>query len=240
MKNSIGPNLRELDCPGFPPRVNHASVCDYETCTIYSSGGFYVDTKAALAHNPLVEKLVDIYQLRLRSVNPEWELIFPRTSDHGVNRHTLPRHGHCMVLHKRKLILIGGNANNRMDLPALLSVFSLDSCTWENDIPQTGHIPLERDTHACCQVGDTVYMHGGIERSNLSLLTGFSNQLYSLDLNAFKWTLFPSLGCSNRVHLMFHSLTFHDNKHASLACAARLADTSCPHESPFGRLVYLV
>ena len=29
---------------------------------------------------------------------------------------------------------------------------------------------------------------------------------------------------------------FYINKRASLACAARLANTSCPHESPFGRL----
>ena len=31
-------------------------------------------------------------------------------------------------------------------------------------------------------------------------------------------------------------LSINNNKRASLACAARLADTSCPPEAPFGRL----
>ena len=216
MKKSIGPNWRELDCPGFPPRVNHASICDYEHCIIYSSGGYYVDKEAALAHNPFVEKLVDIYQLRLRLANPKWERIYPRDSnpDPIYNRHTIPRHGHSMALYKRKLFLIGGNANDRITvcLPALLSAFNLDTLTWEKDIKQIGHIPLERDTHACCQVGSILYMHGGIERSNLSGLSGFSNELYSLDLDKYKWTRFSSLGCGEKVHMMFHTLTFHENK----------------------------
>ena len=33
-----------------------------------------------------------------------------------------------------------------------------------------------------------------------------------------------------------NAFRFMINKRASLACAARLADTSCPQEAPFGRL----
>ena len=33
-----------------------------------------------------------------------------------------------------------------------------------------------------------------------------------------------------------NTIQFYRNKRASLACAARLADTSCPPEAPFGRL----
>ena len=36
--------------------------------------------------------------------------------------------------------------------------------------------------------------------------------------------------------IMVYLLSLHYNKRASLACAARLADTSCPPEAPFGRL----
>ena len=39
--------------------------------------------------------------------------------------------------------------------------------------------------------------------------------------------------CSS--HLI-HGICFNINKRASLACAARLADTLCPPETPFGRL----
>ena len=37
-------------------------------------------------------------------------------------------------------------------------------------------------------------------------------------------------------HYKRRDLTFYINKRASLACAARLVDTSCPPEAPFGRL----
>ena len=208
------PNWRELSFPGFPPRVNHASVCDNGNYTIYSSGGFYVNRKAALEHNPLVETVVDIYRLRLRDLSPKWERIYPNSPKPVCDRHTIPRHGHAMFIHNGKLIFIGGNANNRSThiLPSMLSVFSLTTGSFETDIKQKGHIPLERDTHACCQVGDIVYMHGGIERSSKSTLFNFSNELYSLDLSTNRWTLFPSMGCAGEVRLMFHSLNFHSDK----------------------------
>ena len=210
----IDPNWRELSFPGFPPRVNHASVCDPTNYTIYSSGGFYVDAKAALNHNPFVETVVDIYRLRLRDYSPKWERIYPTSLEPVPTRHTMPRHGHAMFLHEGKLILIGGNANNRLThiIPSILSVFCLKSGDFEGDIKQKGHIPFERDTHACCKVGDIVYMHGGIERNHQSTLYGFSNELYSLDLNTYRWTLFPSLGCAERVQLMFHSINLHNDK----------------------------
>ena len=208
------PNWRELSFPGFPPRVNHASVCDKANYTIYSSGGYYVDCKAALEHNPLVETVVDIYRLRLRDFSPKWERIYPNSPKPVRNRHTMPRHGHAMFLHEGKLLLIGGNGNSRSThlVPSMLSLFSLATGCFEGDVEQKGHIPLERDTHACCKVGDIVYMHGGIERNFRSTLLGFSNELYSLNLNTYRWTLFPSLGCGENVRLMFHSLNFHDDK----------------------------
>ncbi|KAI6654889.1 Kelch domain-containing protein 3 [Oopsacas minuta] len=214
MVESSDPNWRELNYPGFPPRVNHSSACDYENYIIYSSGGFYVDAKAALEHNPMVELVVDIYQLKLRDFNPKWEMIYPNTAEPKYNRHTMPRHGHCMFLHKGKLVLIGGNGNNRraMDVPAMLSVFNLETGAFEENVKQRGHIPIERDTHACCQVGDLVYMHGGIERNHMSILSTFSNELYSLDMNTYRWMLYPALGCSNEVHLMFHSLNYHNDR----------------------------
>lgn len=207
-------NWRELDYSGFPPRVNHSSACDYENCVIYSSGGFYVDEKAALIHNPLVKTVVDIYQLKLHDLNPKWERIYPNSENPKCNIHTMPRHGHCMFFHKGKLLIIGGNGNIRFagDVPAILSVFNLETFSFEETVKQTGHIPSERDTHACCHVGDVVYMHGGIDRSHTFWGYSFSNELYALDLNTYRWTLFPSLGCHDKVHLMFHSLNHHDGK----------------------------
>ena len=174
-----------------------------------------MNRKVALEHNPLVETLVDIYRLRLRDLSPKWECIYPKFPMKSVhNPHTIPRHGHAMFLHNGKLILIGGNSNSWATdiIPSMLSVFNLTTGSFEWDIKQKGHIPLERDTHACCQVGDIVYMHGGIERSSKSTLFGFSNELYSLDLSTYRWTLFPSMGCARKVRLRFHSLNFHSDK----------------------------
>ena len=205
-------NWRELDYPGFPPRVNHSTACDNKNCIIYSSGGFYVDQKVALKHNPLVETVVDIYQLKLRNLNPKWERIYPNSENPKCNIHTMPRHGHCMFFFKKKLLIIGGNGNirNTFGVPAILSVFNLETLSFEETVKQTGHIPSERDTHACCQVDDVMYMHGGIERGHDFFGFAFSNELYSLDLNTYRWTKFPTLGCKDEVQLMFHSLNHHD------------------------------
>ena len=40
-----------------------------------------------------------------------------------------------------------------------------------------------------------------------------------------------------KLHRLINSLlSFYSQQRASLACAARLVDTSCPPEAPFGRL----
>ena len=208
------PNWRELDYPGFPPRVNHSTACDYQNYIIYSAGGFYVNEKVALEHNPLVKTVIDIYQLKLRNLNPKWERIYPNSENPKCDIHSMPRHGHSMFFHKRKLLIIGGNGNSRNTLavPAILSVFNLETLSFEETVKETGHVPMGRDTHACCQVGDVMYMHGGIERGLGFFGFAFSNELYSLDLNTYRWTLFPTLGCKDEVHLMFHSLNHHDGK----------------------------
>ena len=69
-----------------------------------------------------------------------------------------------------------------------------------------------------------------------------TNFLDSREWNPWIFNDFPGFSKKNSLILIiiYYFSRYNQYKHASLACAARLADTLCPHESPFGRLVYLV
>lgn len=194
---------------GFPPRVNLASAYDPKNRIIYASGGFYVDHKLAKKINPLVEKCIDIFQLKLNSISPKWELIYPCNSQFDISLHTIPRHGHEMVFFKDKLYLIGGNYNeNVYHICPILSIFDLSTFKWDESRKQRGDIPYERDTHTIAHSGDKIYLHGGIERNDHSTCPGFSNELFQLDIPTLTWLKLPSDGVADKLHLMFHSLSY--------------------------------
>ncbi|KAF6018336.1 hypothetical protein EB796_023363 [Bugula neritina] len=92
-----------------------------------------------------------------------------------------------------------------MGIPQLVSehvyTFDVVSRCWHRP-KVTGTLPLARDGHSCCVVGNCMYLFGGFEEESME----FSNTVYSLNLTTFRWSFCLASG-EEPIWRDFHSAT---------------------------------
>ena len=130
---------------------------------------------------------------KLDHINLEWLKETPENLSANL------RYGHTGVLHHKRFFLFGGKFAH-CPIMADLEVYNLETHLWSTPTVYTLNVLKLRRNHIACNVGQHMFIHGGISENEEYL-----NDCFLLTFSPIKWNTCAISPDSDPPHLAWHS-----------------------------------